>query len=146
MCRAPGVAELPPGIAELYSARVGEEGSRVQLGDPRTPSACAWRLVWRNHRLGSPSCTRLGLVRKAAEHKTCVEGITVGRPTQSDYSEIKTLVTDLMLACESQNPGGLIRTLKALVPEWQPSEAYRTYLPEAKRNDVDSRRLAVAGE
>jgi len=143
MCRAPGVAEPSPGIAELYSARVGEEGSRVQLGDPRTPCARAGRLVWRNHRLGSPSCTRLGLVRKAAEHKTCVEGITVGRPTQRDYSEIKTLVTDLMLACELQNPGGLIKALKALVPEWQPSEAYRTYLDGGRRDDVDSRRMAA---
>ena len=51
-----------------------------------------------------------------------------------------------MLACESQNPGGLIKALKALVPEWQPSEAYRKYLPDAKRDDVDSRRLAVVGK
>jgi len=77
-----------------------------------------------------------------AERKTCVEGITVGRPTPRDYSEIKALVTDLMLACESQNPGGLIRALKALVPEWQPSEAFRTYLDGSRRDDVDSRRMA----
>ena len=51
-----------------------------------------------------------------------------------------------MLACESQNPGGLIKALKALVPEGQPSEAYRKYLPDAKRDDVDSRRLAVVGK
>jgi len=83
------------------------------------------------------------LLMNEAEHKTCVEGITVGRPTQRDYTEIKALVTDLMLACESQNPGGLIKALKALVPEWQPSEAYRKYLDGGGRDDVDSRRMAA---
>jgi len=80
------------------------------------------------------------LLMNDAERKTCVEGITVGRPTARDHGEIMSLVTDLMLACESQNPAGLVRSLKALVPEWVPSDGLRHHLAGG-RGEPDSRRV-----
>ena len=56
-----------------------------------------------------------------AECKTRVEGITIAHPTLVSFESLRSRVEDLMLACETQSLAGMVRALKALVPEWTAS-------------------------
>ena len=68
-----------------------------------------------------------------SERKTAVDGITVAKAGPAHWPQVKGSVQDLLLACESHDVRRLVLAIKDMVPEWEPSTAFRTMLEDAQR-------------
>lgn len=69
-----------------------------------------------------------------SERRTAVDGITVAKGAGAQWPLVKTLVQDMLLACEAHDVRRLVQAIQNLVPEWEPSEAYREMVAKAGKS------------
>ena len=69
-----------------------------------------------------------------SERRTAIDGITVAKGAGAQWPLVKTLVQDLLLACEAHDVRRLVQAIQDLVPEWEPSEAYREMVAKAGKS------------
>jgi FlaA1/EpsC-like NDP-sugar epimerase len=59
-----------------------------------------------------------------SEAGTCVNGITIAKPTKRDVREVMNLVNGMLHSCDTRNMKAFISHLSQLVPEWVPSDQF----------------------
>ncbi len=63
-----------------------------------------------------------------SEAATTVDGITIATATRRERSEVSGLVDQLLIASQRRDLGGFIHLTRHLVPEWQPSQEFASFI------------------
>jgi len=130
-------------VLQAGAMAAGGEVFILDMGEPVKIADLARQLIWMTGHVPDRdiaiTCTGLRpgeklyeeLIKDDSERSTAVDAITVARSGVPDAAVINPAVDALLAACAAADVSALARALSTLVPEWVPSERYRSLVPPA---------------